>query len=87
MRVIGISVDIDKIKHFKIHTSKGGKRYYNLTVVCMDYENNMGQDVLVHEKQSKKERDERVKQKFCGGGKQLWETTENGNLNGNPINP
>ena len=77
MRVIGISIDKAKLEEFATYESKGGNTYYNLAVVVLDQENHLGQDVLVHDKQTKDERMAKAPKNYCGGGKTLFNKAYN----------
>lgn len=72
MRIIGGSIDLNKIDKTKIIPGKDGAKYYNIDIIVNDEPNQYGKDVQIVEPQTKEQRQAKDKRTFLGSGKTVF---------------
>jgi hypothetical protein len=72
-KIIGGSIDLNKIDKSKIVEGKNGAKYYNITIIVNDEKDTYGNDVSLQEGQTKEQRDAKAPKKYIGNGKTIWE--------------
>ncbi len=71
-QIISASIDLTKIDKSKIVEGKQGGKYYPISILVNDSQNEHGQDTAIVEAQSKEERERKEKKKYIGNGKTVW---------------
>ena len=72
MKVISVSIDLNKIDRTRIVEGKNGAKYYNITVICNDTKDQYGNDVAVTIGQTKEERAAKTKAVYLGNGRTVY---------------
>jgi len=75
MKIIGLSINLDKIDKSRIITGKKGK-YINLSVIINDQKDQYGNDGFVSESVSKEEREAGKKGTILGNCKVLFDNAK-----------
>ena len=75
--IVNISIDLNKLDKSKEVAGKNGARYYNLSLVINDQDNEWGNNVQITEPQTKEERQAKTKKTFVGAGTSVWRNGEN----------
>jgi hypothetical protein len=70
-KLVGLSIDVDKINKDKLYKGKKGT-YLKLTIALNDQEDNYGNTVSCWEEQSEEERKNKDKKNYLGNGKVVW---------------
>lgn len=83
-KLLGISIDLAKIDKNRIKPGKNGQKYYDVSIMVNDQEDQYGKDVQVWEGQTKEEREAKSQRNFLGNGKTVW---DGGSVQATPTKP
>lgn len=73
-RIIGASINLEKIDKSKIKTGKDGKgKYLDISIIVNDELDQYGKDTQITMGQSKEERTAKVPKVYLGNGKTVWQ--------------
>jgi len=70
-KMLGLSIDVDKINKDKLYKGKKGT-YLKLTIAVNDEDDQFGNNVSCWEQQSEDERSAKANKNFLGNGKVFW---------------
>lgn len=73
-KIIGASLDLSKIDKTRITLGKNGAKYYNISIILNDEKDSYGNDCAITEGQTKEERAAKVKAKYIGNGKVVYDS-------------
>lgn len=74
MKILAGSIDLAKIDKSKIIEGKTGAKYYNVLIMVNDEKDKYGNDASISEGQTKEEREAKMKKKFIGNAKTVFES-------------
>lgn len=74
MKILAGSIDLTKIDKSKIVEGKTGAKYYNVLIMINDEKDKYGNDASISEGQTKEEREAKMKKKFIGNAKTVFES-------------
>lgn len=74
MKILAGSIDLTKIDKSKIVEGKTGAKYYNILIMINDEKDKYGNDASISEGQTKEEREAKMKKKFIGNAKTVFES-------------
>lgn len=72
MKIINVSIDLNRIDKSKIKNHTNGAKYYAMTLLINDEPDQYGNDVAVIDTQSKEEREAKEKRNYLGNGKTVY---------------
>lgn len=75
-KIIAASVDLTKIDKSRIVEGKNGAKYYNISIILNDEKDTYGNDCAITEGQTKEERAAKMKAKYIGNGKVVYESQQ-----------
>jgi len=73
-KIISAGIDLAKIDKARITLGKNGAKYYNVSIIINDEKDNYGNDCAITEGQTKEERAAKVKAKYIGNGKVVYDS-------------
>lgn len=73
-KIIGASLDLSKIDKTRITLGKNGAKYYNISIILNDEKDTYGNDCAITEGQTKEERSAKMKAKYIGNGKVVYDS-------------
>lgn len=73
MKILTGSIDLTKIDKSRIIEGKTGAKYYNILIIINDEKDKYDNDASISEGQTKEEREAKIKKKFIGNAKIVYE--------------
>ena len=73
-KIIAASIDLTKIDKTRITLGKNGAKYYNISIILNDEKDTYGNDCAITEGQTKEERSAKMKAKYIGNGKVVYDS-------------